>query len=95
MISNLLVGSALLALVSSAVFVVLYATVRWYATSAGRSVMALACCLVLLPTGGIVYYLVDPLAGVAIRAAGWLGVAVVMAWRTVAMWRANHPREKD
>lgn len=92
----LLTVAAYLCLVASFVFVVIYANYRWYQTATGWSVMALACCLVALPAGTVLRESLGK-SGLSdcVLAVAYVVTTGVMVWRTVAMWRVNHPHERN
>ena len=85
--------------ISAAVFCVLYARTRrgkrrlWWESATGRNLMALAGALALLSSGTVIRRLIpEHDVGNIVLATSYLLVAAVMVWRTVMMWRANHPR---
>lgn len=83
--------AAVCALISSAVFALLYSRVTWWKGQTGRNLMAMALCLVVLAAGSVTRRLINVELGHYILLAGWVFVAVVMAWRTAQMWRVTHP----
>lgn len=80
------------AFLSSTLFVILYSLVRWWTTNTGKNLMAMAACLAFLASGAVVRRLVYTDAGHIMLLVGWSSITIVMAWRTVQMWRATHSK---
>lgn len=80
------------ALLSSSLFVILYSLVTWWKTNTGRNLMAMGVCLAFLASGSVVRRLVHLESGHTMLLVGWSFIAIVMAWRTVQMWRSTHPK---
>lgn len=79
----------LICLFSTVLFMVLYASYNWWRTLVGCSVMALAGSIALLCLSRVItqYHFV---AGDWLNDLAYLSTAVVMLWRTWAMWQVNH-----
>ena len=91
---TLLTFASILCLVTTAVFVLLYGTRRWFDTHTGWSIMTLAIGVSGLAIGGLVYSHIHADVGMDLLTAAYLMVSAVMGWRTWIMWIVNHPKEK-
>lgn len=79
----------LICLFSAALFMTLYARYNWWRTLVGWSVMALAGSIALLCLSRVItQYHSD--AGNWLNDLAYLSTAVIMLWRTWAMWEVNH-----
>lgn len=75
------------------VFTVMYSSVRWEKSSDGRSEMALSLSILILGVGRLLANFVHYEVGQWFMLFGWSATAAVMVWRTVRMWKLNHPRD--
>ena len=91
---TLLTFASILCLTTTAVFVLLYGTHRWFESRTGWSIMTLALGVSGLAIGGLVYSHLHVEVGIDLLTAAYLMVSVVMGWRTWLMWIINHPKEK-
>lgn len=91
---TLLTFASILCLTTTAVFVLLYGTHRWFATHTGWSIMALAVGVSGLAVGGLVYSHLHTEIGMDLLTVAYLVVSAVMGWRTWLMWSVNRPKEK-
>lgn len=96
----ILLISAIVCGATAATFCVLYAQTRrdkkrlWWQTETGRNIMGLGASIAVLCAGTALRLTVTfEHIGAGILTVGYFLVGGVMAWRTVMMWRANHPRE--
>lgn len=84
----------LLALTVTGLFIAAYSRVRWWVTATGQNVMAVGVVIASLLTVGVLRRFdlpaVDPLVLVA-----HTGAIVVMGWRTVLLWKAQHEKDTE
>lgn len=84
----------LLALTVTGLFIAAYSRVRWWVTATGQNVMAVAVVMASLLTVGVLRRFdspaTDPLVLITHTA-----VIVVMAWRTVLLWKAQHEKDTE
>ena len=84
----------LLALTVTGLFIAAYSRVRWWATATGQNVMAIAVVMACLLTVGVLRRFDSPATDPLILIAH-TGVIVVMAWRTVLLWKAQHEKDTE
>lgn len=93
MIDAILALGNVVAVVVIAVFIVMYASVRWEKSPDGRSVMALSLSMLALAVGRLLANLGYYEIAQWFMLFGWPAISVVVAWRTVRMWKLNYPRD--
>lgn len=83
-----------LALTVVGIFIIAYSRVRWWATPTGRNVMSVAAVIAALLMVGILRRFdapaTDPLVLIA-----HVATTVVMGWRTVLLWKAQHEKDTE
>ena len=84
----------LLALAVTGLFIAAYSRVRWWVTATGQNVMAVAVVMASLLTVGVLRRFDLPAAD-ALTLTAHTGVIIVMAWRTVLLWRAQHEKDTE
>ena len=84
----------LLALAVTGLFIAAYSRVRWWVTATGQNVMAVAIVIAALLTVGVLRRFdvsaADPLVLIA-----HVATTVVMGWRTVLLWKAQHEKDTE
>ena len=84
----------LLALTVTGLFIAAYSRVRWWVTATGQNVMAVAVVIATLLTVGVLRRFDSPAAD-ALTLTAHTGVIIVMAWRTVLLWKAQHEKDTE
>ena len=84
----------LLALTVTGLFIAAYSRVRWWVTATGQNVMAVAVVIATLLTVGVLRRFGSPAAD-ALTLTAHTGVIIVMAWRTVLLWKAQHEKDTE
>ena len=84
----------LLALAVTGLFIAAYSRVRWWVTATGQNVMSVAVVIAALLTVGVLRRFGSPAAD-ALTLTAHTGVIIVMAWRTVLLWKAQHEKDTE
>ena len=84
----------LLALTVTGLFIAAYSRVRWWVTATGQNVMAVAVVIATLLTVGVLRRFDSPAADPLVLITHTAAI-VVMAWRTVLLWRAQHEKDTE
>ena len=93
-IETVMLVANILALSVVGIFIVAYSRVRWWVTATGQNVMAVAVVIATLLTVGVLRRFdvsaADPLVLIA-----HVATTVVMGWRTVLLWKAQHEKDTE
>ena len=84
----------LLALTVTGLFIAAYSRVRWWVTATGQNVMAVAVVIATLLTVGVLRRFDSPAADPLVLITH-VATTVVMAWRTVLLWQAQHEKDTE
>ena len=93
-IETVMLVANLIALSVVGVFIAAYSRVRWWVTATGQNVMAVAVVIATLLTVGVLRRFGSPAAD-ALTLTAHTGVIIVMAWRTVLLWKAQHEKDTE
>ena len=84
----------LIALAVTGLFIAAYSRVRWWVTATGQNVMAVAVVIATLLTVGVLRRFDSPAADPLVLIAQTAAI-VVMGWRTVLLWKAQHEKDTE